>query len=133
MLRTRPPHDPAPQEAEDGEGVPTLWRSLRHEHRDVHQTTHARFLRLLPLAQGGEAVSRVKPEQRDAEIFRRKVRELLASGASIAKIMKATGKSYAHVTRIVEQERVTLDPTETESVNNNAPGTSGVADEAASD
>lgn len=59
---------------------------------------------------------------------------MLAAGASIAKIMKATGKSYAHVTRIVEQERVTVtpNPAEPESVNNKAPSASGVEDETTS-
>lgn len=46
-----------------------------------------------------------KGEQRKAETFRRRVRQLLAAGMGTAAISKATGKSYQHCQRIVDQER----------------------------
>jgi hypothetical protein len=46
-----------------------------------------------------------RSDERKSEIHRRKVRELLISGKSVAAIAKATGKTYKHTARIVEQER----------------------------
>ncbi|MFV7423985.1 hypothetical protein ACNPNN_13030 [Stenotrophomonas geniculata] len=43
----------------------------------------------------------VKADKRSAEIFERRVRELLAAGYSPAAIAKETGKSYQHTARIV--------------------------------
>lgn len=42
---------------------------------------------------------------RQSHHFRAVVRALLAEGKSLAAIVKATGKSYAHVKRIAEQEQ----------------------------
>lgn len=42
-----------------------------------------------------------RSDKRNAEQFERRVAELIAAGFSTAKIAKATGKSYAHTSRIV--------------------------------
>lgn len=44
-------------------------------------------------------------EFRRSNTFRAEVRRMLALNYSVARIVKETGKSLAHVTRIVEQER----------------------------
>jgi len=44
---------------------------------------------------------RIKGPRRSAEIFERRVRELLAAGYSAAAIAKETGKSFLHTSRIV--------------------------------
>ena len=40
---------------------------------------------------------------RESNSFRAVVRQMLSEGTSVAKIMKATGKSWLHVTQIVKQ------------------------------
>lgn len=47
-------------------------------------------------------------DRRNSEIFRRKVRELLAAGKTVAQIMKATGKTHAYVSMIVAQEQAEM-------------------------
>lgn len=42
---------------------------------------------------------------RRSNTFRAEVRRMLALNYSVARIVKETGKSVVHVTRIVEQER----------------------------
>lgn len=46
-----------------------------------------------------------KSDQRRDEVFRRRVRQMLAAGETIAAIQKDTGKSYKHTKRIADQER----------------------------
>lgn len=46
--------------------------------------------------------------EREAEAFRRRVRQLLDAGFGISAIAKETGKTYRHTKQIVEQERAAL-------------------------
>lgn len=46
-----------------------------------------------------------KSDRRNAEIFERRVRELLAVGYTAASIAKETGKSYARTVRTVQRIR----------------------------
>lgn len=52
---------------------------------------------------------------RRAELFERRVRELLAAGMSPAAIAKETGKSYKHTALIVARVRAETDTTRGET------------------
>lgn len=46
-----------------------------------------------------------KKEQHKAEVKRRRVRQMVEAGYSLAAIRKETGYSYAHVKQLAEQEK----------------------------